>query len=141
MMTASCNEAADWAAAGASGGPAAASSWCVNVVPGRRAKAWGQDPNAGRDALSKASFEVGLVEAELLGLFQRIGPQAPRPVVADDLSVRRLVKIFELEQFLRDDDISLHPDHLHYVGLAAAAVPRRPSLDDETAPTRDMAAD
>src|SRR3546814_1656 len=75
MMTASCNEAADWAAAGASGGPAAASSWCVNVVPGRRAKAWGQDPNAGRDALSKASFEVGLVEAELLGLFQRIGPQ------------------------------------------------------------------
>src|SRR3546814_1458459 len=92
MMTASCNEAADWAAAGASGGPAAASSWCVNVVPGRRAKAWGQDPNAGRDALSKASFEVGLVEAELLGLFQRIGPQAHRPVVADDLSVRRLVK-------------------------------------------------
>src|SRR3546814_7281446 len=89
MMTASCNEAADWAAAGASGGPAAASSWCVNVVPGRRAKAWGQDPNAGRDALSKASFEVGLVEAELLGLFQRIGPQAHRPVVADDLSVRR----------------------------------------------------
>src|SRR3546814_14536834 len=110
MMTASCNEAADWAAAGASGGPAAASSWCVNVVPGRRAKAWGQDPNAGRDALSKASFEVGLVEAELLGLFQRIGPQAHRPVVADDLSVRRLVKIFELEQFLRDDDISLRSE-------------------------------
>src|SRR3546814_16092166 len=124
MMTASCNEAADWAAAGASGGPAAASSWCVNVVPGRRAKAWGQDPNAGRDALSKASFEVGLVEAELLGLFQRIGPQAHRPVVADDLSVRRLVKIFELEQFLRDDDISLHPDHLGDVGRAARAVPR-----------------
>src|SRR3546814_7557481 len=98
MMTASCNEAADWAAAGASGGPAAASSWCVNVVPGRRAKAWGQDPNAGRDALSKASFEVGLVEAELLGLFQRIGPQAHRPVVADDLSVRRLVKIFRSEE-------------------------------------------
>src|SRR3546814_17443005 len=108
MMTASCNEAADWAAAGASGGPAAASSWCVNVVPGRRAKAWGQDPNAGREALSKASFEVGLVEAELLGLFQRIGPQAHRPVVADDLSVRSLVKIFELEQFLRVDDISHH---------------------------------
>src|SRR3546814_16851073 len=91
----------------------------------RSAKAWGQDPNAGRDALSKASFEVGLVEAELLGLFQRIGPQAHRPVVADDLSVRRLVKIFELEQFLRDDDISLHPDHLGAVGRAARSEERR----------------
>src|SRR3546814_12509095 len=112
MMTASCNEAADWAAAGASGGPAAASSWCVNVVPGRRAKAWGQDPNAGRDALSKASFEVGLVEAELLGLFQRIGPQAHRPVIADALSVRRLGKIYAPAKVMRDEDISPQPDPL-----------------------------
>src|SRR3546814_2865660 len=100
MMTASCNEAADWAAAGASGGPAAASSWCVNVVPGRRAKAWGQDPNAGRDALSKASFEVGLVEAVLLGLFQRIGPQVHRPVVADDL--RSEEHTSELQSLMRN---------------------------------------
>src|SRR3546814_5804238 len=73
MMTASCNEAADWAAAGASGGRTAASSWCVNVVPGRRAKAWGQDPDAGRDAVSKTRFEGGLVGAAMLALLHRYG--------------------------------------------------------------------
>src|SRR6476660_8127742 len=70
----------------------------------------------------EAGFEVRLVEAELLGLFERVGAQAHRTIFAEDLPVRSLVHIFELEEFLGDDHVAFHPDHFGNVGRSARAV-------------------
>src|SRR5882757_7820294 len=70
----------------------------------------------------EAGLQIRLIEPELPRLFQRIGPEAHRPVFAQDLPVGALVHIFELEEFLRDDDGAFHADHLGDVGHAARAV-------------------
>ena len=64
-------------------------------------------------------LKIWLVEPVLLRFFKRVGAQAHSPVLADDLSIRRFVKIFELEQLLGNDHRSLHPDHFGDVGHAA----------------------
>src|SRR4030095_15032494 len=60
---------------------------------------------------------------------------------ADDFPVRRLVEIFEFEQFLGDDDFALHPDHFGYVGGAARTVAETFHMHDEVDGIRDLAAD
>src|SRR4051794_11194601 len=70
----------------------------------------------------KAGFEVRLVEAELLCLFQRVGAKAHRAIFADDLSVGAFVHILELEQLLGDDDVAFHADHFRDVGGSARTV-------------------
>src|SRR5688572_880577 len=85
----------------------------------------------GQENSLEAGFQIGLVEAELLGLFQCIGAEAHRAIFADDFSVRTLVQIFELEQFLGDDDLALHADHFGDVGRAARTVTEALYLDDE----------
>src|SRR3546814_18008342 len=49
---------------------------------------------------SETRLQKRLVEAELARLFERVGTQAHRAILADDLSVLVLVLIFELEEFL-----------------------------------------
>jgi hypothetical protein len=61
----------------------------------------------GRGIRRQARFQEGLIEAELLGLFERVGAQAHRAIFAKDLAILRLVQMFELEQFLRDDHRAL----------------------------------
>jgi hypothetical protein len=67
--------------------------------PGR-----GVNDRLGRE--SETRLEIGRVEAEHLGFFERIGPEAHAAILADDLAVGRLVQIFELEQLLGDDDVA-----------------------------------
>ena len=50
-------------------------------------------------------LQIGLVEAELTGLFQRVGAQARGAEFADDIAVLALVEVLELEQFLGADPL------------------------------------
>ena len=92
-----------------------------------------------RRTILQAGFQIGLVEAELPGLVERIGPQAHRAIFADDLAVGALVEIFELEQFLRDDHRAFHADHLGDVGDAARTVAQALDLDDQIDRVGDLA--
>src|SRR3546814_5585488 len=87
---------------------------------------------------SEARLEERLVEAELTRLFERVGAQAHRAIFADDLAVLVLVEIFELEQFLRDDDVAFHADDLGDVGDAARAVAQALDLDDQVDRVGDL---
>src|SRR4051794_9920801 len=91
-------------------------------------------------AVLQAGFEIGLIEAVLLGLFERVGAKAHRAIFADDFPVRRLIEILELEQLLGNDHVAFHPDHFGDVGGAARAVAEALHLDDEIDRIRDLAA-
>src|SRR5438132_11764165 len=56
----------------------------------------------------QARLEIRLVEAELLGLVDRVRAQAHGAILADDLAVGALVEILELEQLLGDDHRAFH---------------------------------
>src|SRR5690242_8396353 len=96
---------------------------------------------SGRFVDLEAGFEIGLVEAELLGLVEGVRTKAHRAIFADDLPVRRLVEILELEQLLGDDHIAFHPDHFGDVGRPAGTVAQALHLDDEVDRIRDLTAD
>jgi hypothetical protein len=74
-------------------------------------------------------------------LLQRIGPQTHRAIFADDLAVRILGKIFELEQLLRHDHVAFHADHFGDVGDAARAVAQALHLHDQIDRIGDLLGD
>src|SRR4029078_11397673 len=86
-------------------------------------------------------LEIGLVEAELARLLERVRAQARRAVLADDLPVRALVDVLEREQFLGHDHVAFHADPLGDVGRAARAVAQALDLHDKVDRFRDLAAD
>src|SRR3954468_8282376 len=89
----------------------------------------------------EACLEIRLVETVHLWLLEPIGAKAHAPIFADDLAVGSLVEIFELEQFLGDDDVAFHADHFGDVRAAPGAVAQALDLDDEVDRVRDLARD
>jgi len=79
----------------------------------------------------ETGLEIRLVEPVLLGLVERVRPEAHRPIFADDLPIGRLVEIFELEKFLGDDDVAFHANHLGDVRRPARAVAKALHLYDQ----------
>ena len=89
--------------------------------------------------LLEAGLEIRLIKAELLGLLQRVGAQAHRAIFTENLPVGALVEILELEEFLGDDDVAFHADHLGNVGRAARTVAEALHLNDEVDRVGDLA--